>query len=68
MTADIVVRANALLPVPDQDDALARDVEKAVIARLFELRCMRREYPVIAEYALTVALEYRGVGIECAVE
>ena len=68
MPAHVVVRADALLPVPDQDDAFPGDLEKPIVARLLELRCVRREYPVIPKDALAVTLEYRGVRIEGTVE
>ena len=63
MAADVVVGADLAAPVADDDDLLARDVEREEVARLGHLLDASRDDPLGPEDPLALAIEERRVDV-----
>ena len=63
MAADVVVGADLAAPVADDDDLLARDVEREEVARLGHLLDAARDDPLGPEDPVALAIEVRRVDV-----
>ena len=68
VTAHVVVGPDDAAGVANEDDRLAREFEQQEVAGLRDLRHVARHDPVIAQDALAIALEDRGLDVERLVE